>query len=90
MANEVDYNPCQYLGNGLTRDFSFDWKLIEPEELIVTLELVSTGNETTLIQGSDYTLKVNRVGGSVTLTTAPSEDYYVNIRRKTSNYQSKG
>ena len=90
MANEVDYNPCQYKGNGVTRDFSFNWKVIEVEELIVSLELVSTGDETILTRGSDYTAQVNAVGGNVLLTTAPSEDYFINIRRKTSNYQSKG
>ena len=90
MANEVDYNPCQYKGNGVTRDFSFNWKVIEVEELIVSLELVSTGDETILTRGSDYTAQVNAVGGNVTLTTAPSEDYFINIRRQTSNYQSKG
>ena len=90
MANEVDYNPCQYKGNGVTRDFSFNWKVIEVEELIVSLELVSTGDETILTRGSDYTAQVNAVGGNVLLTTAPSEDYFINIRRKTSNFQSKG
>ena len=90
MANEVDYNPCQYKGNGVTRDFSFNWKVIEVEELIVSLELVSTGDETILTRGSDYTAQVNAVGGNVTLTTAPSEDYFINIKRQTSNYQSKG
>ena len=90
MANEVDYNPCQYKGNGVTREFSFNWKVIEKEELIVSLELVSTGDETILTRGSDYTAQVNAIGGYVVLTTAPSEDYFVNIRRLTSNYQSKG
>lgn len=90
MANEVDYNPCQYLGNGQTRDFSFNWKIIEVDELIVELEAVSTGTITRLQRGTDYTANINAVGGNVTLTTAPSEDYYINISRKTSNYQSKG
>lgn len=90
MANEVDYNPCQYLGNGQTRDFSFNWKVIEVDELIVELEAVSTGTITRLQRGTDYTANINAVGGNVTLTTAPSEDYYINISRETSNYQSKG
>lgn len=90
MTNEVNYNPCQYRGNSSTRTFSFNWKVIEVDELIVSLETVSTGTETILVRGSDYTATVNAVGGSVTLTTAPSEDYYINIRRSTSNYQSKG
>ena len=90
MANEVDYNPCQYLGNGQTRDFSFNWKVIEVDELIVSLVAVSTGTITRLQRGTDYTANINAVGGNVTLTTAPSEDYYINISRETSNYQSKG
>ena len=90
MANEVDYTPCQYLGNGQTRDFPFNWKVIEVDELIVELETVSTGYITTLQRGVYYTATINAVGGNVALTTAPSEDYYVNISRKTSNYQSKG
>ncbi len=90
MANEVDYNPCQYLGNGQTRDFSFNWKVIVVDELIVELEAISTGTITRLTRGTDYTANINAVGGNITLTTAPSEDYYINISRKTSNYQSKG
>ena len=90
MANEVDYSPCKYTGNGLTTDFSFSWKVMDIQELIVELENISTGDISVLVLGTDYTANLNAVGGSVSLTTAPTSAYYIHLKRKTSNYQSKG
>lgn len=89
MANEVDYSPIKYVGNGSTVDFLFDWKVIDTDELIVELEEIETGETTVQTRGSDYTATINSVGGAVTFTTAPSSDYYVVLSRATSQYQSK-
>ncbi|MDY6364836.1 MAG: hypothetical protein SPL73_08120 [Cyanobacteriota bacterium] len=90
MANEVDYNPCKYKGNGQTVDFPFNWKLIEIDELIVKLENIPTGELTVLKRGVDYTTTKNETGGNVTLTTAPTQDFNIVLSRDTSNYQSTG
>ena len=89
MANEVDYSPIKYVGNGSTVDFSFDWKVIDTDELIVELENIETGETTVQTRGSDYTATINSVGGAVTFTTAPTSEYYVVLSRATSQYQLK-
>lgn len=89
MANEVDYNPCKYLGNGSTVEFSFNWKIFNVEDLIVQLEDVSTGEQITKSYGTDYTAIFNETGGHITFNTAPTSSYYVLITRDVSDYQSK-
>lgn len=89
MTNEVDYNPCQYLGNGQTRDFSFNWKVLKTSELIVKI-INLVGIETTLNFGSDYTVKIESVGGNVTLASAPLIGEKIIISRNTTIYQGTG
>lgn len=87
MANEVDYSPREYWGNGTTREFGFDWKVLEKEDLIVTL--IDGETETVLTIGSDYQATIESVGGVITLTTAPASTQKIRIERLVSNYQSK-
>jgi len=89
MANEVDYSPSKYTGNGSTTEFSFNWKIFTETDITVTLETISTGAQTVLTFGTDYNLSFGDVAGYVTLNTAPSADYYVIISRNVSDYQSK-
>jgi hypothetical protein len=89
MANEVDYSPLKYKGNNATRDFSFNWKVLKPEELVVQLENIETSEITQLIMNTDYTVVLHDVGGNVNITTAPTTEYNVVLSRNTSNYQSK-
>ena len=88
--NEKDYQPIRILGNGVTKEIAYDWKTFNKTDLIVQLELVSTGQFTTLELGADYDVNVEAVGGNVILTTAPTDEYYINVGRKTPQYQSKG
>ena len=37
MANEVNYSPCKYTGNGSTTEFSFNWKIFTESDITVTL-----------------------------------------------------
>lgn len=87
MANEVDYLPREYWGNGTTREFGFDWKVLEEEDLIVTL--IDGETETVLTIGSDYQATIESVGGVITLTTAPASTQKIRIERLVSNYQGK-
>lgn len=87
MANEVDYKPREYRGNGVTREFSFDWKVLEKEDLIITL--IDGESESVLTIGSDYQATVETIGGIITLTTAPTETQRIRIERLVPNYQSK-
>ena len=87
MANEVDYSPREYWGNGTTREFGFDWKVLEKEDLIITL--IDGETETVLTIGSDYQATIESVGGVITLTTAPASTQKIRIERLVSNYQGK-
>ena len=88
--NEKDYQPIHLLGNGVTKEFAYDWKTFDKTDLIVQLESVITGEITTPELGSDYDINIESMGGNVIFTTAPASDYYINISRQTSKYQSKG
>ena len=89
MANEVDYSPNKYRGNGSTTEFSFDWKILSVNDIIVQFENYETGEQTTKTFGTDYSVTFSDIGGYVTFNTAPSSDYYVIISRDVSDYQSK-
>ena len=87
--NEVDYSPKRYIGNGITKDFSFDWKVFKNTDLIVKL-IDSEDNETIQELAIDYTANVESVGGEIIFTTAPAEGVTVVIERKLPLYQSTG
>lgn len=87
--NEKDYLPIHLLCNGTTKEFAYKWKTFDKTDLIVQLESVTTGELTNLKLGTDYDVNLESMGGNVILTTAPTEDYYINISRNISQYQSK-
>ena len=49
MANEVDYAPRKYVGNGQTTEFQFDWMVFKENEIIVTLEDTYSGTINTAV-----------------------------------------
>ena len=87
--NEVDYSPKSYIGNGITKEFSFDWKVFKNTDLIVKL-IDSEDNETLQELAVDYTATIESVGGKIDFTTAPAEGVTVVIERKLPLYQSTG
>ena len=87
--NEVDYSPKSYIGNGITKEFSFDWKVFKNTDLIVKL-IDSEDNETLQEVAVDYTATIESVGGKIDFTTAPAEGVTVVIERKLPLYQSTG
>ena len=89
MANEVDYIPCKYRGNGLTSHFSFRWKIFTEKDIIVQLEDVVSGKQVIQQYATDYSVTFNDVGGFVSFVNPPTEDSYIVISRNVSDYQSK-
>ena len=89
MANEVDYIPCKYRGNGLTSHFSFRWKIFTEKDIIVQLEDVVSGKQVIQQYATDYSVSFNDVGGFVSFVNPPTEDSYIVISRNVSDYQSK-
>ena len=70
MTNETDYIPCRYNGNGITKDFSFNWKADKATDLIVKL-IDSENTEETLTLDVDYTALINENTGNIKLINAP-------------------
>ena len=89
MANETNYIPSKYEGNGVTVEFSFTWKIFNVNDIIVSLEDVTSGVQTVKTFGVDYSVTFSEVGGCITFNSAPTSDYYVIIARDVPEYQSK-
>ena len=89
MTNEVNYAPKKYGCNGSTVKFSFNWKIIEPEDLIVLLEDVLTLEQVKLVDGVDYTLEFGDVGGEITTLQKYPAGKDIIIAREVSRYQDK-
>ena len=86
MANETNYIPCKYKGNGTTQNFPFGWNFIEDTDVVVNVE-DATGKQTIQTLGDNYTINIYENGGEVVFKTAPADSEYVIISRKTSNLQ---
>lgn len=89
MTNKTNYSPEKYGCNGSTVDFTFSFKILESEDLIILLENDTTREQTTLELYSDYTVDYDDVGGSITTKTVYPEGYNIIISRNTSFYQGK-
>lgn len=87
MSNKKDYSPIKEGCNGITVDFSFDWKILEPEDLVIILEDDTTGEQVILDYLQDYTVEFEAVGGSITTKTAYPKGYNIILARETSLYQ---
>ena len=72
-------------GDGSTVDFSFPYKLISQSDLVVGVNLVSTGVQTTKVLTTHYTISgtltnnIYESGVTVTFITAPASGYTVYI-----------
>ena len=86
MANETNYIPCKYKGNGTTQNFPFAWGYFDDSEIIVNIEN-SSGVQTVLTLGTDYDVTPDSTGGEVICKVAPTSEEYIIISRDTSNLQ---
>lgn len=85
MAISDNYVPVKSLGNGATVNYSGDWAVFTPADLLIYKELASTGVQTLLTGGGvDYTLNSYGVDGwDITMTAALSSSYYFLAGRAT-------
>lgn len=77
MAISDNYAPDISLGNGVTTQFSGNWKVLNADYFKAALQSVATGIQTPLNQGSDYTLVFDDDGYEITLAVAPTSANYV-------------
>lgn len=78
-----------YIGQGTTGPYAYTSRIFQDADLTVTKTLISTGDVTTLVLGADYTVSGARQfgGGAVTLTSALSSAYSLEIQRTLSILQ---
>jgi hypothetical protein len=78
-----------YIGNGVTTAFATEFFFLSNSVVSVIVTDLS-GNNTTLNQGTDYTVAGagNPTGGTVTCAVAPTSGYGVTILRTTPNIQT--
>lgn len=89
MTNEVDYVVVKKLGNGITVDVPFSFKITDEKSVVVVLENVKSGETITQRLNIDYTVDCNKTGGNVKFVVAPTEEYYIIVSRSTQTTQLK-
>lgn len=85
MTVANNYNPVRQLGNGVTTDFSFNFRVLEDEQIVV-YELPE-GGEQQVVDSSEYTVNLTNSGGNVVFNTAPANGTVIVITRLTPQTQ---
>lgn len=88
MTNQANYIPITYQCNGITKDFAFNWKIMDDDDLVVELIEVATG-EIVVLEKNKYTVDYGEMGGSITTIETYSADYQLKISRNTPLFQNK-
>lgn len=78
MTIANNYVPIKQAGNGSTKSFTFDFRLLEEDYLVVFQEI---NNTQTVVSEDDYTVNMEEVGGTVDFKTAPAAGTYIIITR---------
>ena len=82
MTISSTYAPVQYIGNGVTTTFSFPYVFYDDTDIIVTLTLISTGEDTVQVNPTNYSLTGGDGDvGNVVFVSAPSSSYRITIER---------
>ena len=81
MSLSDNYKPVKYIGNGTTKDFSFNFNMINREYCRVFLEDKTTGAQTPKNLDADYTLVFDDNGGQVSMKVAPLASQYIVVYR---------
>lgn len=89
MAISDNYLPIVTTGNGVTTEFSGSWDIISVSYLVVELFEIATGDITTQVLDSDYTLIFDDTGFMVTMMVAPTSGFKLVRYRRTPLDQSK-
>lgn len=88
MTNEKAYAPVKYGCNGVVTKFSFPFKIITKDDLIVQVQ-DSNGEYITLNLDIDYNVEFDDVGGEITTVKTYEANSVILISRNVSNFQSK-
>lgn len=82
MTVSTELSHEEYVGNGVTTDFDFRFRIFESKHLIVVVA-DSEGNETTLKNGTDYTIvgAGSFHGGKVVLNKPLAQDWKILLER---------
>ena len=86
MTNTVIYKPEKYAGNGVTREFSFKFKIFDESDLNVYIE-DDNGNQKEIELDVDYNVLFSDSGGSVTLKIPPGSGSFIIISSNVPNIQ---
>jgi hypothetical protein len=76
-------NKIIYVGDDTTTIFPYNFKIFDDTDLVVTLQVIATGAETTQTITTDYTVSGagEASGGNVTMITAPEDTENLIIKR---------
>ena len=85
MTVANNYQPIRQLGNGVTTDFSFNFRVLEDEQIVV-YELPE-GGEQQVVDSNEYTVNLTNSGGNVVFNTAPANGTVIVITRLTPQTQ---
>jgi len=82
-----------FTGNGVTVAFPFAFKVFSTADILVVLAITSTGVESTLTLGTNYSVVLNadqnaNPGGTITALVAPATGYTLTATSQVANLQS--
>ena len=78
MTIANNYVPIRQEANGNTKSFTFDFRVLDDDYLVVYQEI---NGKQTVVDSSEYTVNVQEVGGTVDFNTAPAAGSYIIITR---------
>lgn len=78
MTIANNYVPIRQEANGNTKSFTFDFRVLDDDYLVVYQEI---NGKQTVVDSSDYTVNAQEVGGTVDFNTAPVAGSYIIITR---------
>lgn len=83
MANTASYVPISHDANGVTTEFPFTFLILSENDVVVILE-DGTGNQTTLMKGTHYSVSFSSdtTGGSITTVSTYDSPYKIIIARE--------
>lgn len=84
MSLSDNYKPVKYIGNGVTKDFGFNFNMIDSAYCRVFLQDIETSEQTPKTIEVDYTLNFGDDGGYVSMKVAPTTEQYIVVYRDVS------
>lgn len=84
MTVANNYHKISYIGNGSTKEFSFDFPVLENSSIKVYVSIEGVETEADV---SEYSVNISGNGGSVIFNTAPADNTVIAITRLTDQTQ---